>query len=743
MKNVMMIAGVAGLLFFANACQRQPGTAGERALTSYVDPYIGAGGNGHVFVGANRPFGMVQLGPASVLQTWDQTSGYHFSDTTIIGFSHTHLSGTGIGDLCDISLMPVTEEVNLCRGTPGDPQSGIWSSFERASERVAPGFYSVHLNRYGVDVALTATPRVGFHRYSFPEKAGTTGVVIDLENGTGWDAPVEGFIVQENDSVVSGYRFSTGWANDQRLYFTAVFSQPIRQFLVSDTHSKRNEKELKAQRVYGVVSFDLPETREVFVKVALSPVSISNAKQNLRAELPGWNFEDTAGDARRDWNRELNKIRIETQDSAVKKIFYTAMFHTMMSPSLFCDSNGDYRGADGKVHRGNSFVNYTTFSLWDTYRAAHPLMTIIHPERIADLMNTMIHIYREQGKLPVWHLMGCETNCMVGNPAIPVLSDAILKGFGGFDHRLAFEAMKTSALLDERGLAHLKAYGYIPFDKEEEGLSKCMEYAIADWSLAQAARKLNREEEYAYFLDRSRSYRHYFDPATGFVRGLSSEGKFRLPFNPFESIHRENDYTEGNAWQYTWLVPHDVPGLMELFGGKEAFLAKLDSLFTAEGDLGSQASPDISGLIGQYAHGNEPSHHIAYLYSCAGQPWKTAGRVREIMTQLYSDRPDGLCGNEDAGQMSAWYILSALGFYQVEPAGGKYVFGSPLVDEAVIRTGGGKTFTVKAKNNCPEHLYIQSVRLNGQPYSKPYLLFEEIAKGGLLEFEMGRHPKRP
>jgi predicted alpha-1,2-mannosidase len=736
MKKIIVIINVVCILFFVNACKKETKPTEQQNLTQYINPYIGTGGHGHVFMGANLPFGLVQLGATGILQSWDWTSGYHISGTVITGFSHTHLSGTGIGDLSDISLMPVTKEVTLNRGNPEDPHSGIWSYFTRSSEKAKPGYYGVHLDRYNVDVELTATQRVGFHKYTFP-KTDEACVIVDLENGTCWDKPVEGYIVQENDSVVSGYRYSTGWASDQRIYFTASFSKPIKKFAVSNANKRITKNSLKAEKVYGLAYFDTEEKEEIYVKVALSPVSIENAKMNMQAELPDWNFNQTAAKANQAWNDELNKIQIKTGDEAVKQIFYTGLYHTMIAPSVFCDVNNDYRGADGKIYPQNNFTNYTTFSLWDTYRAAHPLMTIIHPEKVDDIINTMLHIYQQQGKLPVWHLMGCETNCMIGNPAIPVVADAILKDFGGFDRNLAYEAMKTSALLDERGLGYLKEYGYIPYDKEEEGLSKCMEYAVADWSLAQVAQKMGKKEDYEYFLNRSKAYQYYFDKSTGFVRGLSSGGKFRNPFNPFESVHRDNDYTEGNAWQYTWLVPHDIYGLVDLFGSKERFIEKLDSLFIVEGDMGEQASPDISGLIGQYAHGNEPSHHIAYIYPYVGQSWKTAEKVREILSRLYSARPDGLSGNEDVGQMSAWYILSALGFYQVEPAGGKYIFGSPVIDEAIIRVGNGKTFTITAKNNSKENIYIQNVFLNGKPYNEYYISFKEIAKGGHLEFEMG------
>lgn len=726
-------------IFLCYACEKKTTVQDIENLTQYVDPYIGTGEHGHVFMGANVPFGLVQLGPSNIPQEWDWTSGYHITDSTIIGFSHMHLSGTGIGDLGDINLMPAIGNVTLARGNEADPQSGMYSLFSHTTEKARPGYYAVHLNRYHVDVELTATKRVGFHKYTFPS-SGEAKVIMDLENGQCWDKPVEGYIIQENDSVVSGYRYSTGWANDQRVFFTAVFSRPMKGFVVSESTALKEGNEWKGVKVYGQALFDTKDEKELLVKVALSPVSIENAKQNMQAELPHWNFGQTVKEADAAWNKELNKIVITSKEDKIKRIFYTALYHTMIAPSEFCDVNADYYGANKQMHRKAGFKNYTTFSLWDTYRAAHPLMTLIHPEKISDIINTMLTIYQQQGKVPVWHLMGCETDCMVGNPCIPVIADALLKGYDGFDKELAYEAMKKSSMLDERGLVFLKEYGYIPYDKEEEGLSKCMEYAIADWSLAQVALKMNKKEDYEYFSKRSKSYTHYFDKETGFMRGLSSDGKFRTPFNPFLSIHRSNDYTEGNAWQYTWLVPHDVEGLIGLFGSKEKFIQKLDSLFIVEGSLGENASPDISGLIGQYAHGNEPSHHVLYLYPYAGQPWKTADKVREVLSTLYHDKPAGLSGNEDVGQMSAWYVLSALGFYQVEPAGGKYIFGSPIIDEAVLKVKDGKTFRITAKNNNAINQYIQSITLNGKPYKKYYIDFKDIAAGGTLEFTMGDKP---
>ena len=742
MVEAGVLCGLAvGLL---SSCEDSSKGTSQNNLTQYVDPYIGTGDHGHVFVGANVPFGAVQLGPSNITQGWDWCSGYHISDSTILGFAHTHLSGTGIGDLGDIVFLPVTGEPALRRGVHGDESSGVYSLFRRETETVKPGYYAVHLDRYDVDVELTATSRVGFHKYSYnPTSAADPKVVINLEAGIGWDNPRESYIIQENDSVISGYRYSVGWARDQRIYFTAVFSESLEDFAVYDTTSLQEGKSLTARRIYAVAKFaPLKEKKDLFVKVAISPISIEGAKENMAAELPGWNFEKTIADADNAWNKELNKIKITSDDKSVMRIFYTALYHTMIAPSVLCDVNGDYFGTDKQVHKNEGFVNYTTFSLWDTYRAAHPLMTIIHPEKMPDIINTMLTIYKHQGKLPVWHLMANETDCMVGNPGIPVVADAYLKGFTGFDKDLAYESMKTSAMLDERGLGAYKEYGYLPYDKEdEESVAKGMEYALADWALAQVAKERNATEDYNYFLKRSNSFTYYFDKSINFMRAIDSKGKFRPePLNPFHSVHRMNDYTEGNAWQYTWLVPQNVNGLVDLFGSEDAFIAKLDSLFIVDGDMGEDASPDISGLIGQYAHGNEPSHHVLYMYPFVGQPWKTAEKVRYTMTTLYHDAPEGLCGNEDVGQMSAWYILSALGFYQVAPAGGVYVFGSPIVNSAKVNVGDGKTFTIKANNNSKDNIYIQSVTLNGQPYTKSYIEHKDIAFGGELVFEMGATP---
>lgn len=684
--------------------------------TQYVNPFIGTGGHGHVFLGANVPFGNIQAGPTQKKQGWDWCSGYHYSDSTVIGFGQMHLSGTGIGDLGDVSLLPMTN--------PSQREV----KFSHKAEYVRPGYYSVMLAS-GIRVELTATQRVAFHRYSFPADATKGYIALNLAQGIGWDKMTSCKFKQESDKTITGFRMSEGWAKDQRVYFVAEFSEPV----------KLEENERDTIGIFSVASTSQP----LLVKVGISAVSVENARENLQQELPGWNFASVVSKANADWNRELSKIAIKTQDERAKRIFYTALYHTMIAPSVFSDVNGEYRGADGKTHKGD-FTDYTTFSLWDTYRAAFPLMTLIQPEMQRDLAETMLHIFKQQGKLPVWHLMGNETDCMVGNPGIPVLVDIALKGFN-VDKKAVFEAVKASAMRDERGMGLLKKYGYIPcdLDPEKETVAKGLEYALADACIAKLAKQLGKTEDYKYFYKRSQSYRDfYFDKQTKFMRGVTSDHKFREPFDPFSTVHRQDDYTEGNAWQYVWLVPHDVHGLVAAFGGEKPFVSKLDSLFIVNGDMGAEASPDITGLIGQYAHGNEPSHHILYMYNYVGQPWKGADKIRYVLANLYHDDFDGLSGNEDVGQMSAWYILSSVGFYQVDPAGGRYVFGSPLFDEATLNVGNGKTFRVVAHNNSSENKYIQSAKLNGKPYTRSYIDFKDIVRGGTLEFVMGNKPSQ-
>lgn len=718
------------------------GMALAEELTQYVDPLIGSAEHGHVFVGANVPYGFVQLGPSNIKQDWDWCSGYNRSDSTIIGFAHTHLSGTGCGDLHDIMVMPVTGKVTYARGNHNDQQSGLWSYQDRTKERAQVGYYATRLKRYGIDAELTATSRVGLHRYTFPESK-EAAIVIDLVHGGGWDRCRESALRIVDDHTIEGYRYSGGWADDERIFFRAEFSRPFESYAIIEGTDKEVRTvasvstTASAKYLYFRANFKTRANEQILVKVALSPTSTDGALRNMQAELLGWDFEQTVKQAKAKWQEELQKITIKTDDTARKRTFYTAMFHLMVAPSEFCDVNGDYYGADHRNHASKGHTTYTTYSLWDTYRAAHPLMTIIQPERVPDMIRTMLDICDEQGKLPVWHLMGCETNCMVGYPAIPVVADALLKVLlPESEWERAYEAMVRSTEVDERGLSSHRHCGYIPTDSlRHENVAYELEYDLADWALAQVARRMGKDDDYKRFLSRSRQYKNLFDPTTRFIRPKDAKGNWRTPFDPIRQVAGGDDYCEGNAWQYTFLVPHDIEGLIDCFGSKQALISKLDSLFTVTGDLGENAAPDISGLIGQYAHGNEPSHHIAYLYTLLGEPRKAADRIRQIQTTLYTDRMDGICGNEDVGQMSAWYILSALGFYQVEPAGGRYVFGTPLFPEAEVKVKGG-TFRIVAHNVSDKKHHIRKICLNGKPYNKWYIDHKDIENGGLLEFYM-------
>ncbi|QJD77141.1 GH92 family glycosyl hydrolase [Spirosoma rhododendri] len=727
----------------SSAKPKQSGTPAP-GVTQYVDPFIGTGFHGHVFLGANVPFGAVQLGPTllgpmGLADGWDWCSGYHNTDSLLIGFSHTHLSGTGIGDLGDVLIMPTTGPVHLTKGKPRDSQSGYASHFVHSDETARPGYYAVKLPRYNVGAELTATERVGMHRYTFP-KTSDAHILIDLEQGIGWDKSTETKLEKLNDSTLVGYRFSKGWAADQRLFFAIVLSRPVASFALYDDQTAATGQSLTSAKTKGVLSFATKAGETVQLKVGISPVSADNALANIRAEIPGWNFNQVRADADAVWNRELGKVQVKSADRSRLTTFYTALYHTMIAPSIFNDHNGDYRGTDKKVYSKAPFTNLTTFSLWDTYRAANPLYTLVQPQRVGDMVNSMLAIGEQQGSLPIWPLMGNETNTMPGNSSLPIISDAILKRIPGIDANRAYTAMKASAMRDPRGLKWARNLQFIPADSMVESVAQGLEYAIDDWAVAQVAKKLGKTDDYAYFSKRAKAYQHYFDPATKFMRGRVSETAWRTPFSPVVSRHMKDDFAEGNAWQYTWLVPQDVEGLMALMGGEQAFTKKLDSLFVVKSDMGAEASNDITGLIGQYAHGNEPSHHITYLYAYAGQPWKTADKVRYIMDSLYSARPDGLCGNEDVGQMSAWYVLSAMGFYPVNPANGAYVFGSPLFDAVTLSLPGNKSFSINVRNNSTKNRYIKAMTLNGKPYARSYIHHQDLLNGGTLVIDMSDKP---
>lgn len=666
-------------------------------------------------MGANVPFGLVQLGPTEPTRGWDWCSGYYYDDDELIGFGHMHLSGTGIGCLGDVAFLPVKDFKQTS------------TRFKHEAEKVHPGYYSVQLTDPNVLVELTATERCGFHRYTFKNGA-KAQLALDLSQCIGWDKLNDCLLTQESATRLTGFRRSNGWAADRRIYFSIDFSQPV------TVH--------RLDSMERVVVSVADNTKPLLVKVALSPVSIDKAKLNMQAELAGWDFDAAVKQADEAWNRELARIEIQTNDRTKKRVFYTAMYHLMTSCSKFNDVDREYRGADGKVHKAD-FTNYTTLSLWDTYRAAHPLMTVAFPEMQRDFAQTFLNIYKQQGRLPVWHLMGSETDCMVGNPGAIVLADLTMKGFVE-DKELALEALKATQMKDIRSLGLLKKHGYIPWnlEPENETVAKALEYCAADDGVAKVAKLLGKKDDYEYFFNRSRSYKKYYDSETRFLRAVDTDGKFRLPFNPFFAEHRTNDYTEGNAWQYTFLVPHDVKGLIKLFGSDKAFMSKLDSLFFVEGWAGDNASPDMSGMTGQYAHGNEPSHHVIYMYNYAGRPDKAAPLLRKMLNEMYLDQPDGLSGNEDVGQMSAWYILSSVGLYQVDPVGGRFVIGSPLFDKATVNVGGGKTFTVVAKNNSDKNIYVQSARLNGRTLKNSYVDFNDIRRGGTLELVMGPKPSK-
>lgn len=666
-------------------------------------------------MGANVPFGLVQLGPTEPTRGWDWCSGYYYDDDELIGFGHMHLSGTGIGCLGDVAFLPVKDFKQTS------------TRFKHEAEKVHPGYYSVQLTDPNVLVELTATERCGFHRYTFKNGA-KAQLALDLSQCIGWDKLNDCLLTQESATRLTGFRRSNGWAADRRIYFSIDFSQPV------TVH--------RLDSMERVVVSVADNTKPLLVKVALSPVSIDKAKLNMQAELAGWDFDAAVKSADEAWNRELARIEIQTNDRTKKRVFYTAMYHLMTSCSKFNDVDREYRGADGKVHKAD-FTNYTTLSLWDTYRAAHPLMTVAFPEMQRDFAQTFLNIYKQQGRLPVWHLMGSETDCMVGNPGAIVLADLTMKGFVE-DKELALEALKATQMKDIRSLGLLKEHGYIPWnlEPENETVAKALEYCAADDGVAKVAKLLGKKDDYEYFFNRSRSYKKYYDSETRFLRAVDTDGKFRLPFNPFFAEHRTNDYTEGNAWQYTFLVPHDVKGLIKLFGSDKAFMSKLDSLFFVEGWAGDNASPDMSGMTGQYAHGNEPSHHVISMYNYAGRPDKAAPLLRKMLNEMYLDQPDGLSGNEDVGQMSAWYILSSVGLYQVDPVGGRFVIGSPLFDKATVNVGGGKTFTVVAKNNSDKNIYVQSARLNGKTLKNSYVDFNDIRHGGTLELVMGPKPSK-
>jgi putative alpha-1,2-mannosidase len=760
--------------------------AQTRDFANWVNPFIGTGGHGHTFPGATMPFGMVQLSPDTRIDNWDGSSGYHYSDDIIYGFSHTHLSGTGIPDGCDILFMPTVDEREKLADQPakdGEPGYSRYASrFSHANEKAEPGYYSVRINDGKLLAELTATTRVGMHRYTFP-KSEDAGIYLDML----WrDKTLETKLKAVSNRRIEGQRRSKSWAKDQTVFFVAEFSKP---FIGKDSRATQGSEDPDI----GVENYFFPYTtiegEQILLKVAISYVSIEGARKNLETELPGWDFDKVRADAKAAWNKELGKIEVSGVSEEQTTNFYTALYHTMVQPNIFSDVNGQYRGHDGKVHQlpnrrdaetqigkegeksisinsasprlgGEKSEQYSVFSLWDTFRAAHPLYTIIDQKRTVDFINTFIRQYEQGGRLPVWELWGEETDTMIGYHAVSVIADAMAKGIKGFDYEKAYKAAKHSAELDHFGLAGYKKRGYISMEDENESVSRTLEYAYNDWCLFRMAVILNKMtlddrlakttnrphaaprqdllEDSRRYLNRARYFENLFDTKTGFFRAKKNGG-FVEPFSPTEVNF---GFTEGNSWQYSFFVPHDVAKLMQLMGGRQKFVAKLDELFTTSDKLSGREQADLTGLIGQYAHGNEPSHHIAYLYNYAGEPWKTQKYVRQIMDNFYKNAPDGLIGNEDCGQMSAWYILSASGFYPVAPGDGVYALGSPLFSEIKYRLENGKTFTVRAKNLSAKNIYIDDVRLNGVSHKKAFINHADVMRGGNLEFTMTPEPSK-
>ena len=733
----ILLCGLLAVVPSACVSQKENSTAGADHLR-YVDPYIGSGGHGHVFVGASVPLGMVQVGPQNIHKGWDWCSGYHYSDSVLIGFSHTHLSGTGCADLGDVLLMPYVGDVRTARGEQDNIKGACSTYYSHENEEVAPGYYSLLMDN-GVRAELTATDRVAIHRYTYSE--GTPRLLVNLKEGNG-DRAFATALKRTDEYTVEGYRFSKGWSPQHKVFFVLKSDQPIESVAVFDDDAAVGSDSLSGEAVKGVLTFR-NNPKKVQLKVALSSVSCANALANLKAEQPEWNFEKVRSDAEKRWNHMLSCVNVESGDERGKKIFYTSLYHMFIAPTLYADVNGEFRGHDDKIYKADYWTNYSTFSLWDTYRTLHPLLTIIQPQLVPDMVNSMLSIYDQQGKLPIWPLVGGETNQMPGYSAIPVIADAYLKGFRGFDPERALNYMVASATYNrQRGVPYVMEKGWIPCDKMPEATSIAMEYAVGDWGLAMMAQKMGKEDIYNTFWKRGHYYEQYFDKSINFIRPKMDDGSWRTPYDPFLSIHGWGNFCEGNGWHYTFFVPQHPEGLISLMGGDDRFASKLDSLFVAEGDMGEQASADISGLIGMYAHGNEPSHHVAYLYVYAGQQWKTAEKVSYIQHNFYTDRPDGIIGNEDCGQMSAWHVLSALGFYQVNPSHGVYVFGTPLFEKVSINLPEGKTFTIEAPAVSKDNKYIQSVRLNGEPYPKSYITYEDVMKGGTLTFEMGNKPNK-
>ena len=732
----MKLTGIllpAAMLTITAAC-----STGNKTTTddyaSKVNPFIGTDFTGNTYPGAQAPFGMVQLSPDNGLPGWDRISGYFYPDSTIAGFSHTHLCGTGAGDLYDISFLPVTLPYK-----EAEAPLGIHSKFSHDSEEAEAGYYKVTLEDYGIDVELTATERTGIQRYTFP--GGKAAILLNLAKAMNWDATVDTRIEIVDSVTIQGYRMSNGWARDQRVYFRSRFSKPWQSVKIDTSAILDADSKLPTGGIGTVAQFnyDTEKEEQITVTTAISGVSLEGAALNLNTEAPTDDFDKYRAATRDNWNSQLGKIEV-TGDSINDVVnFYTALYHTMIAPTIFGDVDGGYRGPDGKNHKANGWTNYSTFSLWDTFRAAHPLFTYTEPERTNDMVKSFLAFYEQNGRLPVWNFQGVETDMMLGYHAVPVIVDAYLKGIGDFDAEKALEACVATANIDAyRGIGLYKQLGYVPYDvvdsynSENWSLSRTLEYAYDDYCIARMAEKMGKKDIDEEFYARSKNYKNLFNTANGFMVPRDSKGGWQPSFSPDEYTPH---ISESNGWQYLWSVQHDIPGVIDLMG-KDRFTQKLDSMFTYV--PADKASLPIfsTGMIGQYAHGNEPSHHVIYLFNQIGQPWKTAEYAAKVMHELYFNAPAGLCGNEDLGQMSAWYVMSAMGFYPVDPVSGRYEIGTPLFKEVKMHLSNGNTFTVKAPNVSRDNIYIKGVKVNGQPYSESFITHEQIMSGATVEFDM-------
>ncbi|HTN20243.1 MAG TPA: GH92 family glycosyl hydrolase [Pelobium sp.] len=741
------------LFVFLLVCTQLYGQDFNKKLTSYVNPFIGTGavGNslsGNNYPGATVPFGMIQLSPDTrEAPNWDTASGYDYNDKTIVGFSHTHLSGTGVSELFDVLLMPTTGKGFFDPGTKEHPEEGYRSRFSHEQESASPGYYQVQLLDYKINAELTATGHSGFHKYTYP-KGESAHLTIDLNhsmNKGNWNGRIINSQLHIiNDSTIVGYRLFTGWAKLRKIYFYAKLSQPIIKSSLTDGESiSENQQLLNGSNLRAVLDFGTHHTEPLLVKIGFSAVSIANAKENLSLEIADWDFDKTREEASAIWEKQLQKIEIKASEE-IKQTFYTALYHTFLQPNNLADKNGDYMATDYTTGKASDGTHYSTFSLWDTYRAAHPLYALLQPKKDVAFINSMIRQYDTYGYLPIWQLWGQENYCMIGNHAIPVIVDAILKNLKGIDVEKAYEAIKNSSTRSHLNspFETWKKYHYMPENLQSQSVSITLEMAYDDWCVAQLAKKLGKEKDYQHFIERSAYYKNLYDQKTGFFRAKDDQGNWINPFSPLKYGANGGDpFTEGNAWQYFWYVPQDVNGLISLVGGAEQFTSKLDSFFTIKNSHG-EINGNASGFIGQYAHGNEPSQHVAYLYNYAGQPWKTQFYVSEILRRFYNNSSSGYAGNEDCGEMSAWYVFSAMGFYPVNPASDTYAIGSPLLNEVIIHLDNGKTFTIKSDRKNKDDNYIHAAKLNGKNLSSPFIHYKDLIAGGMLEFKMKSNPDK-